>query len=487
MRRQDTITLLLTLLSFTLLACGHAEDGAAAAGEPRDSASASAGILQLGEPRFGDFGTMVEERVIRVVTTFSRTGYFLDAGTPRGATYEGLMELEKFVNNRLGTGRLEVHVFVVPVARDQLLPALLEGRADIAAANLTVTPDRLEQVAFSSTVLDDVSEVIVTGPASPQLDRIEDLAGQDVYVRRSSSYYESLVRLSDELRRQGFGAIRIREVDELLETEDVMELVGAGALSMTVADSHLAGFWRDILDGVEIRADLAVATGRSIAWALRKDSPRLAEEVNAFIQGHRQGTLFGNIMLQRYLGENERVRNPLAGPELEKLRRYRGYFEEYASRYRLDWLLVAAQAYQESRFDHGLTSSAGAVGIMQIKPSTAADENVGIADISSVEDNIHAGVKYFRFIRDRYFKDSGPDDLNQDLFALAAYNAGPARVARFRQQAREKGLDPDVWFRHVEQMAHRETAVYVSNIFKYWVSYREYLRRTEAVEALKGG
>ena len=151
-------------------------------------------------------------------------------------------------------------------------------------------------------------------------------------------------------------------------------------------------------------------------------------------------------------------------------------FRQYAGTYEFDWLLVAAQGYQESRLDQSVVSRVGAIGVMQLLPTTAADPNVGIPDIDELEPNIHAGVKYLRFLRDRYFADDAVDALNQALFSFAAYNAGPARVARLRRQAGDLGFDPNVWFRNVENVAAkeigRETVQYVSNIFKYYIAYR---------------
>jgi membrane-bound lytic murein transglycosylase MltF len=144
--------------------------------------------------------------------------------------------------------------------------------------------------------------------------------------------------------------------------------------------------------------------------------------------------------------------------------------------YDFDWLVVAALAYQESRIDQSKRSQAGAIGVMQLLPSTATDRNVGIQNIEEVENNIHAGVKYLRFIVDRYYANEPMDRLNKGLFAFASYNAGPARVAKLRKEAREMGLDPNVWFRNVEIVAAkrigRETVQYVSNIYKYYVAYR---------------
>ena len=121
-------------------------------------------------------------------------------------------------------------------------------------------------------------------------------------------------------------------------------------------------------------------------------------------------------------------------------------------------------------------SPAGAVGIMQIKPSTAADRNVGIDDVSTAENNIHAGAKYMRFLADRYFDDPAISNIDRWIFTLAAYNAGPARVRNLRREATEKGYDPNVWFDNVEIIAGRrigrETVTYVSNIYRYYVSYQ---------------
>jgi membrane-bound lytic murein transglycosylase MltF len=142
----------------------------------------------------------------------------------------------------------------------------------------------------------------------------------------------------------------------------------------------------------------------------------------------------------------------------------------------MDWLLVAALAYQESRIDQSIKSPAGAVGVMQLLPSTAAGDPINIPDIEKIESNIHAGVKYLRWLHDRYFKDEKMDRLNKGLFTFASYNAGPARVAKLRLQALEMGLDPNVWFNNVEVVAAkkigRETVQYVSNIYKYYIAYR---------------
>ena len=149
---------------------------------------------------------------------------------------------------------------------------------------------------------------------------------------------------------------------------------------------------------------------------------------------------------------------------------------------------MAAQGYQESTLDQSVKSPVGAIGVMQIMPPTGRELNVG--NIAEIDANIHAGVKYMRFMIDRYYADEPMDDLNKLLMAFASYNAGPGRVRQLRREAQAKGLDPNVWFGNVERVASerigRETVTYVSNIFKYYLTYRlvtEQRARREAAEA----
>jgi membrane-bound lytic murein transglycosylase MltF len=394
------------------------------------------GLEQLLEPWSGDFDGMVERRVIRALVVHSRMLYFLDGGRPRGLTYEAMKMFEEGINEALGTDHLKVHVVLIPVPRDQLIPALAAGRGDIAAANLTITPERLETVDFSDPLLTGVKEIVVTGPGTPAPQSIEDLAETEIHVRESSSYYASLTKLNQEFERVGRDPIRIEPADELLEDED--------------------NFWAKVFDDVTLNPDVAVRTGGGIGWAFRKGSPKLAETINEFVRKHKKGTLIGNMTLNRYLKDVDYVVNPTAGEDGRRLRDTEPVFRKYAEQYDFDPLLVTAQAYQESRLDQSVVSSVGALGVMQIRPSTADDPNVGISGIDKLENNVHAGVRYMRFIKDRYFSDDEIDRLNQHLLAMAAYNAGPARIAKLRAKAAEQGLDPNVWFRSVERVAAEE-------------------------------
>ena len=438
-------------------------------------------IAAMLAPWKGDLDGMIERRYIRMLVTFSKTNYFLDQATQRGATYDVGKLFEEFANKRLTTRNIKIHVAFVPVSRDRILEALAEGRGDIAAASLTITPERQELVDFA-VPWGEVSEVVVTGPGQPPVARAEDLSGRDVHVRRSSSYFGSLTTLNGSLRAAGKAPVNIVEAPEAFEAEDILEMVHAGVMPATVVDSHLAEFWRGIFDQIHVHPDAALATHRQTAWALRKNTPRLRELADSFTGSHGKGTAAFNMVYQRYFKDNKWVRNAASEAELRKFSQARLFFERYGGQYEIPWLLVAAQAYQESQIDQSVRSPAGAVGIMQIKPSTAEGSPINITGVEkSAERNIHAGVKYLRFIADQYYKDEPMDKLNRGLFAVASYNAGPARISKLRRKAQTMGLDPNVWFGNVEVVAAREigreTVNYVSNIYKYYVTYQLVMER----------
>jgi len=445
-------------------------------------------LISLDEKWLGDFGGMAKRREIRVLVVYSKTFYFLDQGRQRGAIYELLRQFEKFINKKLKTKTLKLRVLFIPVRRDQLIPWLVDGRGDIAAANLTITPQRQKQVDFSDPLAVGVKELLVTGPAAPEVKNLDDLAGKEIHVRRSSSYYESLVKLNQSFQRTGKPKMNLVLADEIFEDEDLLEMVNAGLIPMIVMDSHKAEFWEQIFDHIKVHPDIAVRSGGEIAWAFRKASPKLKAVVNEFVKGHKKGTLFGNLLLKRYLRDTKYVKNSIAQKELEKFEAMVTLFQKYAGQYDFDYLMIGAQAFQESGLDQSKRSSAGAIGVMQMLPSTAADPNVGIPDIEKLDKNIHAGTKYLRFIVDRYFTDQAMDDANKMLFAFASYNAGPARVISLRNKAAKMGLDPNVWFHNVEVVAAkeigRETVQYVSNIYKYYIAYRMVVNQLEKKEKL---
>ncbi|MEE4296991.1 MAG: transporter substrate-binding domain-containing protein [Wenzhouxiangella sp.] len=422
----------------------------------------------------GDLDGMLERRIVRVLVPYSRTGYFIDGGTQRGMNYEIMAGFEEYLNDRHAEGLIRINVVFIPTTRDRLIPALEEGLGDIVAANLTVTDERAELIDFTVPLGRNVRELLVRHVDAPAPESLADLAGQSVFVPPSSSYVEHLRIVNAELSADALAPITIREAPGHFQTEDALEMVNAGLVEYTIADGYLANFWQQVLPNLVVHEDIAVSEGNDIAYGIRGNSPQLAAELNEYLASVRKGTLMGNILFKRYLEETQFVTSATDEAARERLQEVAKIFQRHAENNDLNWLMLAAQSYQESRLDHSVVSPVGAIGIMQLLPSTGQD--MGVEDITILEANIKAGARYVRYLKDEFFDDPAIDQENQLLFALASYNAGPGRIRSLRREAAERGLDPNRWFNHVEQITAervgRETVTYVSNIAKYYVAYQ---------------
>jgi membrane-bound lytic murein transglycosylase MltF len=450
------------------------------------------------KPWTGDLDGMIERRLIRVLTVYSKTFYFVNKGVQMGGVPDIFRVFEEDLNKKLAKEgklkqkHLKVRVMFIPVARGELLPALAAGKGDIAAANLTITEERQKLVDFSSPVYPNVSEVAVSGPASPAVSSVDELAGKEVFVRKSSSYYESLAALNRRFAAEKKPAVILKEVPETLEDEDLIEMVNAGLIPLIVVDKPKADFWKQIFPKITVHDEVAVRTGGDIAWAIRKGSPQLKAAADAFMVRHGKGTTAGNTILMRYLKDAKYAKDAASESERKKFLTLIQYFQKYGDKYDVDWLLMGAQGYQESQLNQAARSKVGAIGVMQVMPSTGKE--LGVGDINEVEPNIHAGVKYMRWMIDQYYDKEPMTKLDKALFAFASYNAGAGRISQLRKEAAKRGLDPNVWFHNVEYVAAEkigaETVTYVANIYKYYIAYRLIMEaraeREKAAEKMKG-
>ena len=444
--------------------------------------------LDMVESWTGDLDAMVERRIIRVLSVYGPGRYFLDNG-PRGIAVDYAAKLQKAVNKAYETGLLKAHVVIIPVARNQLFDALNAGRGDIVIAGTTITDARDKKVDFTTPVSKPLEEILITGPSAPKIKTLADLSGKSIHVRMSSSYAESLQTLSDKLVAEGKEPINIEPISELLEDEDLIEMVNTGLLPWAVVDDYKPLMWKGVFDKITIWDDLVLRKGGRQAWAIRENSPQLKKFLNTFLAENKEGTLFGNILKNRYVRDFDWTSNALGMEELARYRKMKQIFVSQGQNYGIDPALLAAQGYQESRLDQSARSHAGAIGVMQLLKSTAKDKNVGIPNIEELEPNIEAGAKYLSFVKNRYFSDEGVDSLNGALFSLASYNAGPARVRKLRAKAKARGYDHTVWFDNVEVIAAedigRETVQYVSNIYKYYLTYQMINRQAVLKDAAK--
>jgi membrane-bound lytic murein transglycosylase MltF len=473
MRHPSARALLLAALALSVATTLHAAD-------PR----ASKVSRVLTTPRLGDFDAMRERRLVRVLVPPSRTLYFNDKGKERGLTAELVRDFETFLNGkyRKTLRNRPLTVLLIPTARDRLLPDLVAGLGDIAAGNLSATEERLRQVDFIAPPEErSVSELVLTSQRRGAMASVDDLSGATVHVRASSSYHESLEALNHRFQTERKPPAKLVLVPEMLEDEDLMEMLDAGVVDVIVVDDWKANMWAKILPNVVVNANVAVRTGVRIGWAYRKDSPLLLAELNEFYYKYEKQRATIPYRFAQYSKQVKRLQDPTGRNDWKRFQETVTLFEKYGAQYGFDPLMLAAQGFQESKLDQSVRSPVGAIGIMQLMPATGQSMKVG--DVTVTEPNIHAGAKYMNTLMTKYFQDAHFDEFNRTLFAFAAYNAGPSRIAKLRAMAPERGLDPNLWFDNVEvivsEKVGRETTTYVRNIVKYYVSYKLTLQLSE--------
>jgi len=443
------------------------------------------------KPWKGDFDGMIERRVVRVLVPYSRTLYYNDKGRERGITADNIRDFEQYINKKYAKtlGKRPISVVMFPTTRDELLKDVADGLGDIAAGNLTVTDERKKIVDFVAPAdQKPVSEVVVTGPKSPAIATAEDLSGKTVHVRKSSSYYESLVALNDRLKKAGKAPAVLVLVPDALEDEDMMEMLNVGLLEAIVVDDWKARIWAQILPKVKVNEGAVVRSGGMLGWAIRKDSPKLQEILNEFYANFIKKQNLLEARKKQYFNRARQLKDPTGSADWKRFEQTLALFRKYGGQYGFDPLMLAAQGYQESRLDQQVKSPVGAIGVMQIMPATGAELKVG--DVTLTEPNIHGGTKYMDQLMTRYFTDAKFDEVNRSLFAFAAYNAGPGRISQMRKEAAKRGLDPDKWFNNVEIVTAEkvgiETTTYVRNIYKYYVAYKLMLDVEEAQKKARG-
>ena len=425
----------------------------------------------------GDLDALLKHRVIRVGVQYSKTFYYTVNGVQHGIAYEIGQEFEKYLNRKYpqANKNLKTHVVFMVTPRDQAGQRLLNGTLDIIASGVKVTPERQKIVDFSEPAASGVNEIVVTAPGGPAIASVDDLAGKNVYARKTSSYWEHLQGLNDKLQKEGKPAIQLQAVPDDLGDEDLLEMVNSDLLSTIVVNDWTAKLWSKLLPKIQVHGNVAIDTGGSYAWAVRKNSPQLLADINDFFKTHRQGTAFGQELLSRYVSGTYMLKQAVSETAMKQFEATAAQFKKYAAQYNTDYLLMMAEGYQESGLNQGVKSSVGAVGVMQLMPTTGKEMDVG--DISNQESNIHAGIKYFHQMEEKYFgNEPNMNEVNKVLFTFAAYNCGPARIRQLREEAAAKGLDPNVWMDNVEVIAAArigmETVTYVSNIYKYYVAYK---------------
>jgi membrane-bound lytic murein transglycosylase F len=389
-------------------------------------------LEELGASK-GDLDVIKKRGTLRLLTRNNAVTFYLHKGERHGFDYELAKLFAKSLNLRL-------EVVIAP-SYDAVIPLLNEGKGDFIAASLTVTPERQQQVAFSTPYL-FVKEVLVE-PARPDagapISSFGQLAGKRITVRASSSYAATLRPLAAQ---HGF---TLTDADEDLEVEDLIADVASGAEQLTVTDSHFLE--AELLTRRDVRSGLTLSAERPIAFAVRHDTPQLKAALDAFVKKSYRGLEYNLIKRRSFESRQQAVvARTQDSFKTGKLSAYDGIIKKYSSQYGFDWRLMSAQAWRESRFDAKATSWVGAQGLFQVMPATGKE--MGFTKLFDADTGAHAGIKYMATLL-RRFPPSLPLD-ERVRFSLAAYNAGYGRVEDARRLAVELKLDPDVWAHNVE-------------------------------------
>ena len=424
------------------------------------------------QKRTADLPDMLKRHQVRVLVVPNRSTFFIDStGQPRGLDYDLFKRWERWLNKGRKKGEPPVTVVFIPVTIEEVLPALKEGRGDIAGLSL-VTPGRAGAFAYATPGFDNINEVVVTHKGSKPYSRLEDLAGQEVYVASGSAQEEGMLWLNKRLRNKGMTPVKVVTPAPYVTQENLLEMVHAGIIPACVVPDAIARMWNRVFKDLVINDNIPVTTGLEAGWAVRRNSPLLLANLNTAIAGAlKKDKQIFEAHFNQYFVNTRWISNPFGKGSKARLV---SQFEQEAAGFGMDWIKLMAQGFQESGLDHSVRSRVGAVGIMQVLPSTARE--IGVPNYSNIDANIRAGAKLMSKFIDKYSKDPAVGQEDRFLFALAAYNSGPARLANYRSRAREMGYDPNKWFGNVERVALRfnntETVVYVRNILNYTMAYK---------------
>ena len=392
-----------------------------------------------------DLPAILERGVLKATTDYNSTNYFVYRGQPMGFH----LELLKMFAQHIG---VELEVFVSNDLEENFGCLFAEGECDVIAMDLTVTRSRRNLFSFTEPHSQTRQILVQRRPDnwySMRSSEIEDylirnqldLAGKTIHVQKNSSH---IIRLNNLMEEIG-DTIYIVEVDQ--ETEQLIERVANGEIAFTVSDEHVARVNQTYYANIDTQTPLSFA--QNLSWAVRHDTPLLKEAIDEWMRDFRQSRQYANLYAKYFHNPRSSymARSQYHSLGGGRISIYDDHFKRFADIIGWDWRLIASLAFQESRFNNEAVSWAGAFGIMQLMPNTAAMYNV--SESSSPVENILAGIKYLNWI-DRRMQNIITDEEERIKFVLASYNVGIGHVLDARRLAEKYGKDPDVWKDNVD-------------------------------------
>ncbi|HEX6801753.1 MAG TPA: transporter substrate-binding domain-containing protein [Candidatus Binatia bacterium] len=381
---------------------------------------------------FADLSEIKKRKVLRVLTRNTSTTFFIYKGEQLGFEYELAKEFAKSIGVLLE--------IVIPPSREALLDFLASGKGDLIAAGMTRTAEREKRFSFSLPY-QFVSELLIVPTKDKTTKGLNDLKGKTISVRKSSSYYETLMAMRGSL---GFN---IALLPEDLETEDILTQVGAGKIAATVADSNIVQL--EMTYNNNIRSVGPLGDIVEIGWMMRREQGELKQELDDFMKKLYKGTFY-NIMVKKYFKDfkGSRSEQKLRADRGGQLSPFDALVKKHSRAHEMDWRLITAQMYQESGFNPKATSWVGAKGLMQVMPRTA--QELRIDNLENPNNGILAGTRVMANYSN-YFNSPDISAKDRIRFALASYNCGPGHVYDARDLAKQMGLDANKWFGNVEK------------------------------------
>lgn len=439
-----------------------------------------------------DLDQILQRGKIVAVTGYNAYSYFIYKGQPMGFEYD----LMKRFADQLG---VELEIKVVREI-DKMFDMLNSGEGDIIAFNLTVTKDRLERVIFSEHLYTTRQVLVQRRPTNwrqikqHQIERrlirnpIE-LEGKTIYVRSSSAYINRLQNLSEEIG----GDINVIEADSELSIEDLIEKVASGEIDYTISDDYIARLSQAYFSNLDVNTYISFP--QRIAWAVRKNAPLLLDTLNTWLGQMKRNNDYYAIYNKYYKNSDayrSRIKSEFFSKTGQSISPYDNLIKQFSEHINWDWRLLASLIYQESQFRISVTSWAGASGLMQIMPTTAAQ--FGIEDLSDPAKSLKAGVAYISYL-DKFWSEMVPDSAERIKFVLASYNIGPGHIVDARHLAMKYGANPNLWYDNVEAYLLKkskskyynddvvklgyakglETAKYVREILKRYEQYLQFI------------
>ncbi|MBX2811883.1 MAG: transglycosylase SLT domain-containing protein [Myxococcales bacterium] len=388
-----------------------------------------------------DLPDIKRKELLRVLTRNNSTGYYISRGEQRGFEYELAAAFARSLGVRVA--------FVVPETRGALTQALLDGAGDLIAAGMTRTPSRAEKMYFTEPYM-STRRVVATSPdRKKRLDRLEDLGDFTVHISFGSTTLQDARSIEYLIGHK----LQLVDVGDGVEMERILWRVARGQYEATIADDVLVGL--EQAAGLSIEGRFTIGGARSKAWAVHPASVRLYAAAQRFLA--REKRLL-RVLKGRYFRPSKTARRArreaYRADTNGRISPYDRLFLRHGSKVGIDWRLLAAVAFVESRFDPEAVSRFGAMGLMQLLPSTA--KRVGESRLFDPESNIRAGAKYLKRLMEM-FRNEGVEPRQQVRFALAAYNCGLGHVMDARELARRTGRDANKWFDEVEDAMRLKT------------------------------